>query len=278
MKHSIATLAPLCLFVAGFNFTAPASAQQETNAHTAPPKVLEIITEAIKPGQQGSPHAKTEAAFVQAMRNAQSPEHYIGLDALTGSSRAVFLLGYDSFAGLQKDLDDTRKNVALSNAMDQASIADGALLSEYQTSVYTFRDDLSLNPGAQLGDIRYFELTLFHVRSGHSGDWDTLVKMYRTAMEKVPGAHWDVFEKRYGNNSGNTYLVAMPMKTLSEVDVEMTNDRKLSTLMSSEDLKKFMALDQSSIDSVVSNLFAINPKMSYAAAAWTKASPTFWGQ
>lgn len=278
MKHSIATLAPLCLLFAGLNFTAPASAQQEPNANTAPPKVLEIITESIKPGQEGSPHAKTEAAFVTAMRNAQSPEHYIGLDALTGSSRAVFLLGYDSFAGYQKDLDDTRKNVSLTNAMDQASIADGELLNHYQTSIYTFRDDLSLNPGAQLGNTRYFELTLFHVRSGHSGDWDTLVKMYRAAMQKVPGAHWDVFEKRYGDNSGNTYLVAVPMKSLSDVDVEMNNDQKLSTLMSSEDLRKFMALDQSTVDSVVSNLFAINPKMSYAATAWTKASPTFWGQ
>ncbi|MGH9586043.1 MAG: hypothetical protein ACRD3F_03770 [Acidobacteriaceae bacterium] len=278
MKHSIATLAPLCLLFAGLNFTAPATAQQETNAHTAPPKVLEIITESLKPGQEGSPHARTEAAFVQAMRNAQSPQHYIGLDALTGSSRAVFLLGYDSFAGVQKDLDDTRKNVALTNAMDQASIADGELLSHYQTSIYTFRDDLSLNPGAEIGNTRYFEITIFHVRPGHAHDWGTLVKMYSAAMQKVPGAHWDTFEKRYGDNSGSTYIVVTPMKSLSEVDVEMSNDQKLGTLMSSEDLQKFMALDQNSIDSVVSNLFAVNPKMSYAAAAWTKASPKFWGQ
>src|SRR5690348_18230816 len=135
MKHSIATIAPLCLLFAGLNFTAPASAQHVTNGHTAPPKVLEIITEAIKPGQEGSPHDKTEAAFVQAMRNAQSPEHYIGLNALTGSSRSVFLLGYDSFAGLQKDMDDTQKNASLAKAMDEASIADGALLDNYQTSI-----------------------------------------------------------------------------------------------------------------------------------------------
>ena len=278
MKHSIATIAPLCLLFAGLNFTAPASAQQETSEHTAPPKVLEIITETLKPGQSGSPHVKTEAAFVQAMRSAQSPEHYIGLDALTGSSRAVFLLAYDSFAGFQKDLDDTRKNASLTNAMDQASIADGELLSRYQTSIYTFRDDLSFNPGAQIGSIRYFEITLFHVRSGHARDWDALVKMYRAAMQKVPGAHWDTFEKRYGDNSGNTFIVVTPMKSLSEVDVEMSNHQKLSTLMSSEDIQKFMALDESTIDSVVSNLFAINPKMSYAADAWTKADPKFWGQ
>jgi hypothetical protein len=278
MKYSIASVALLCLSFAGLGLTVPAAAQQQATANTAPPKVLEIITETLKPGQEGSPHAKTEAAFVQAMRNAQSPEHYFGMDALTGTSRAVFLLGYESFAGLQKDLDSTRENVSLTNAMDQASIADGALLTAYQTSVYTLRDDLSLNEGAELGNIRYFELTLFHVRPGHARDWDTLVKMYSAAMQKVPGAHWDLFEKRYGDNSGNTYLVAVPMKSLSDVDVEMNNDQKLSTLMSSEDLQKFMALDQSTVDSEVSNLFAINPKMSYAAAAWQKAAPTFWGQ
>lgn len=278
MKHTITTVAPLCLLFAGLNFTAPASAQQDQNASVAPPKVLEVITETLKPGQSGSPHAKTEAAFVQAMRNAKWPEHYFGMDALTGTSRAVFFLGYDSFAAYQKDNDDTAKNVSFSHAMDSATIADGALLNRYQESIYTLRDDLSLRGGAHLGNIRYFEITLFHVRPGHSGDWNTLVKMYRAAMEKVPGAHWDMFEKKYGDNSGNTYMVAVPMKSLSEVDVEMTNDSKLSTLMSADELQKFIALDESTVDSVVSNLFAINPKMSYAAAAWTKAAPTFWGQ
>ena len=278
MKPHLASVAPLCLLFAGLSFPAPAAAQQQPSDHTSPPKVLEIITEHVKPGQTGSPHAKTEAAFVQAMRNAQSPEHYIGLNALTGSSRSIFLLGYDSFAGLQKDMDDTQKNVSLSKAMDEASIADGALLNGYQTSIYSFRTDLSLREGADIGNTRYFEITLFHLRSGHARDWENLVKMYHDAFEKVPNAHWDTFEKMYGDNSGDTYIVVTPMKSLAEVDDEMASDKKLSTLISAEQLQKMRDLGSATVESVESNLYIINPKMSYARPEWTKAAPTFWGQ
>lgn len=278
MKPHFASVAPLCLLFAGLSFPAPAAAQQQPSGRTSPPKVLEVITEHIKPGQEGSPHAKTEAAFVQAMRNAQSPEHYLGLDALTGSSRAVFFLGYDSFAGLQKDMDSTNQNVSFSKAMDDARIADGALLDSYQTSIYSFRSDLSLREGADIGNMRYFEVTLFRLRSGHGRDWDNLVKMYREAYQKIPNAHWAVFEKMYGDNSGNTFIVVTPMKSLAEVDDEMASDKKLTTLVSAEQLQKMRDLGSATIESVESNLYAINPKMSYARPEWTKAAPTFWGQ
>ena len=278
MKPHLASVAPLCLLFAGLSFPAPAAAQQQPNDHTSPPKVLEIITEHIKPGQTGSPHDKTEAAFVQAMRNAQSPEHYIGLNALTGSSRSIFLLGYDSFAGLQKDMDDTEKNVSLSKAMDEASIADGALLDGYKTSIYSFRSDLSLREGADIGNTRYFDITLFRLRSGHERDWDKLVKMYRDAYEKMPGVHWDTFEEMYGNDRGAVFLVATPMKSLSEVDEQMANDKKLPTLVSAEQLQSMRDLSSATVESIESNLFIINPKMSYARPEWTKAAPTFWGQ
>jgi hypothetical protein len=277
MKPYLASVAPLCLLFAGLALTTPAPAQQPSG-QTSPPKVLEIITEHIKPGQSGSPHAKTEAAFVQAMRQAQSPEHYIGLDAVTGSSRSIFLLGYDSFAGLQKDMDDTRKNASLAKAMDEASIADGALLDGYKTSIYRFRSDLSLREGADIGNTRYFEIAIFRIRSGHEQDWDKLVKMYHDASEKIPGVHWDTFEEIYGNDRGAVFLVATPMKSLSEVDEEMTYDKKMAAVVSPEQLQKMRDFSSATVESVESNLYAINPKMSYARPEWTKAAPTFWGQ
>lgn len=277
MKTKLTFAVPLCLLLAGLSIPCPAAAQQPSD-QTSPPKVLEVITEHIKPGQQGSPHARTEAAFVQAMRNAQSPEHYIGLDALTGSSRAVFLLGYDSFADLQKDFDNTQKNASLAKAMDQASIADGALLDRYQTSIYAFREDLSLRPGAEIGKTRYFDITIFHIRSGHDKDWENLVKMHQTVYEKIPATHWDVFEELYGDNSGSTFLVASPMKSLAEVDDGMASDKKLPTMIGAEQLQKMHDLFSATVESVESNLYVINPKMSYARPEWTKASPTFWGQ
>ena len=63
---------------------------------TAPPKVLVVTREFLKPGRGGSPHEKIERAFVQAMA-AKWPTYYIGTNALFGAGRSVFFLPYDSF-------------------------------------------------------------------------------------------------------------------------------------------------------------------------------------
>ena len=54
---------------------------------TAPPKVLVVTREFLKPGRGGSPHEKTESAFVQAMAAAKWPTQYIGADALSGANQ-----------------------------------------------------------------------------------------------------------------------------------------------------------------------------------------------
>jgi hypothetical protein len=156
------------------------------------------------------------------------------MNALTGSSRAVFFVPYDSFAAWGNDNEATMKNTSLSNALDSASAADGALLENIQTSVYHFRDDLSLRPGAAPGHLRYFDITVFHVRSGHEKDWDTVVKMYRDAYQKLPDSHWDMFEKMYGEGSGNTFIVVTPTKSLGEIDQNMLNDKKVHDLVGDE--------------------------------------------
>ena len=88
----------------------------------APPKVLVVQREFIKPGMSGAPHMKTESAFVQAMTAAKWPTHYLGMDAMSGPSRALFLTGYDSFAAWEKDYLATQKNSTLSAALDLSLI------------------------------------------------------------------------------------------------------------------------------------------------------------
>jgi hypothetical protein len=277
MKDRFGSVGPLCLLFAGLSFigTAPVVAQDQTTQVHPPPKVLEIITEDIKPGQAGSPHQKTEAAFAQAMRDAKSPSSYIGMDALTGKTRAVFFVGYDSFADLQKDMDTTQANKPLASALDSATIADGALLESVTTSVYSYRDDFSLRGPVDITKMRYFEISIFHVRSGHEHDWDTLVKLYMKAFDAVPNAHWAVFEKEYGADSANTFIIVTPMRSLAEVDQEIADDKKLPSQVGEAQLQMMRELGASTIESSESHLFAINPKMSYVPSDW---DPSFWGQ
>jgi hypothetical protein len=274
MKKVTMFSAGLSLLFIGSNI---ASAQDST---TPPPKVLVITREYLKPGRAGSMHAKTESAFVHAMAAAKWPTHYFAIDSLSGPSRSLFLVGYPSFDAWEKDNLATQKNATLSAALDRASIADGDLLSAYESSTSVFRDDMSLRAAVNIAQMRFFEIMQFVVRPGHDKEWEELVKMYVDGYGKaVPEAHWATFERVYGasngGSNGSIFLVFNPMKSLAEVDSSFGDSKKFIGSMSEKEAKKLAELTAACIESVQTNLFAFNPKESYPADEWIKADP-FW--
>ena len=279
MKPRITSVVSLAALAAVFTFAGfgPANAQDQPAVHLQPPPILVVHTEFLKAGESPAAHAKTEAAIAQTLRNANAAGHYLGLVAITGRARTVFVAGCTSFANCQEQHDSTAQNASLMGQLGPQEADDEALLSGSTRSIYRFDKDLSLNIGAPDGT-RFFELTIFRVRSGHEKDWRSVVKMYQDAYAKIPGAHWDMFQKMYGEHSGDTWLLAVPMKSLAEEDDSMANDAKLKDTVGAEQLQKMEDLANATVESVESNLFAINPKMSYETADWTKADPTFFGR
>jgi hypothetical protein len=274
MKKATGLLAALCLLFLG---SCVASAQEAADETMAPPKVLVIQREYLKPGKSGSLHEKSESAFVRSMAAAKWPTHYFAADSLSGPSRALFFVGYPSFEAWEKDNLATQNNATLSAALDRASIADGELLTSYESSAYLYRPDLSLRPNSvDVRNMRYFEITHFVVRPGHQHEWDALVKMYSSGFEKsVPHAHWATFESMYGANNGGVFIVFNLMRSLAEVDQSLGDDKQFMSGMSESDRKKLGELEASCVESVQTNLFVFNPKMSYPSEEWIKADP-FW--
>jgi hypothetical protein len=274
MKKVAGLSTALCLLFLG---SCIASAQEAADEIMAPPKVLVIQREFVKPGKTGSLHEKSESAFIRAMTAAKWPTHYFAADSLSGPSRELFFVGYPSFEAWEKDNLDTAKNATLSAGLDRASIADGELLSSYDSAAYVYRPDLSLRPDSvSVRNMRYFEISVFTVRPGHQHEWDALVKMYTSGFEKsVPHAHWATFESMYGANNGGVFLVFNPMRSLAEVDASMGDDKQFMSSMSESDRKKLGELEAACVESVQTNLFVFNPKMSYPSEEWIKADP-FW--
>ena len=194
-----------------------------------PPKVLNIFREYVKPGKSGAPHEKTESAFVEASRRAKWPTHYLAVSSMSGKPRVLFLTGYDSFNGWEKDVKAQEKNAAFSAAMDRANVADGELLSDADASLLVYSDEYSLRSTVDLPHMRYFEISLYTVRPGHGHDWDEIVKMVKAAYEKIPDAHWAMYEVAYGLQ-GNSYLVFNPMKSAAEIDKSFTQGKDLSLI------------------------------------------------
>jgi hypothetical protein len=267
-----AMLAPVVLLALGLSEIAVC---QDSPAGHMPPKVLVITREYTKPGKSGTAHEKTESAFVKAVMQAKWPTHYIAVESLSGKNRALFLTGYESFAAWEKDTLATQKNAALSAALDRAWAADGELLSETDGGTFMLREEYSLHPEVDIAHTRYFEITRFQVKQGHDKDWDDIVKLVTAAYKKVPDSHWAAYSGIYGNPDG-TYLIFNPMKSLEEVDKNWAANKDFEAAMGEEGMKKLSELSAAAIDSSQTNLFAINPRMSYPAEPWVKADPEFW--
>lgn len=257
-----------------FAWLTTVAAQDQSGTHP-PPKVLTITREFVKPGRSGSIHEKSESAFVQAMSHAKWPTHYLALDSLSGRPRSLFLTGYDSFEAWEKDFQATQKNSTLMAALDRAAMADGDLLSDMDMGAFRYSEEYSLRSAVDIPHMRYFEISVFHVRSGRHKEWDDLVKLVMAAYEKIPDVHWATYEAVYGQ-MGSEYLVFTPLKSASEIDKEAAQDKQFQAAMGEEGLKKLSELEAAAVESSQSNLFAFNPKMSYTSDEWVKADPDFW--
>ena len=255
----------------------PVVAQASGDGVTPPPKVLVIFREFLKPGKSGSPHQRTESAFVQAMTAAKWPTHYLAMDSMSGRPRTLFFTAYDSFDAWEKDNKATEKNVILSAALDRAAIADGDLLTSADAGAFTYREDYSLRPNVNIAQYRYFEISRFVVRQGHEKDWDALVKMYIDAYGKATqDVRWATYSSQYGQENGGLYIVLTPMKSLTEVDGEMADGKKFEAQLGDDGMKKLAELTAACVQSTETNLFSFSPKLSYVSDDWVKTDPSFW--
>ncbi|HEX4021040.1 MAG TPA: hypothetical protein VHX63_07850 [Acidobacteriaceae bacterium] len=277
MKKQIGFAVLSCLLFAGFSAT-NVSAQDQSAAVTPPPSVLVIMREFLKPGQQGSPHQKTESAFVQAFTAANWPEHYLAMDSLSGQPRALFFVGYDSFAAWEKDAQATQNNATLAAALDSAQTADGKLLTSDESSTFVYREDMSVNAPVDIPHMRYMEITRIKIRPGHGQEWDALSRLHNSIYGKLPNAHWAAYQDEYGANAGSVYIFISPLKSLAEIDGFRAAAKQLRSKISADDMKKMADLEASCFESIQTNLFMFNPKMSYVPEGWAKADPDFWGQ
>src|ERR1700691_2699871 len=84
---------------------------------TAPPNMIQIYREEVKPGKS-SLHTKTEAAFLRDFKAAKLSPNYTALVTITGPDEAWFIARYDNYASFGKDLQNENLSTARS-ALDR---------------------------------------------------------------------------------------------------------------------------------------------------------------
>lgn len=240
-----------------------------------PPKVLVIQREAIKPGKNAA-HAKSEANFVRAFSKANFPDHYIAATGLTGENRAVFFIGFDSLAAWEASNQAEDKNAALSAAVDAANDKDGEYVSEFRQGVFSYMEELSYHPQLPVAGVRYFRVFTIHVKPGHGQHFEEVRKIARAAHEKAGlQEHFAVFSM-LGGGPGGTYLIFIPMKSLSEMDeFASLHGKAYKDALGEEGQKKIEEFEREAIESTESNILALAPDMSYPRKEWIDADK-FW--
>ena len=89
MKNWLCCIAGLSLALAG-----SLAAQAQTPA-VWPPNILNIQTDNIKPYADG-PYDKFASESAALSERLKDPTHVLGMEALTGSPRAIYLSSFDS--------------------------------------------------------------------------------------------------------------------------------------------------------------------------------------
>jgi hypothetical protein len=243
----------------------------------APPKVIELAREFIKPGKAGAAHDKTEAAFVAASSHGKLQGYYVALNSMSGKSRALFLTGFPSFAAWEADNKIVDKNPAVAAEFEHAMLADGELLQDFDQVVATYDAELSFHAHGDISHARYMEVSVFRVKPGHRHDFHELTKMVQDANEKGgTNSHWATYEVAYGAEDG-TYIILSSDKSLADIDQGFADSKKFMEAMGGpEAMEKLDKLYGETVEFSRTELFSINPIQSYASEEWIKADPDFW--
>ncbi|MGA2991090.1 MAG: hypothetical protein ABSD88_11505 [Candidatus Korobacteraceae bacterium] len=270
MKKWLCSVAGLFLALAG-----SLAAYAQTPA-VPPPNILNIETVTIKPYENGH-YDKVVSEYPALSRQFKDPTHFLAMEALTGSPRAIYLSGYDSYEALQKNEEWLLGNAAIDAKVESLEARVAPYISEVNHTIWHYRPDLSNNvAGADIPHSRYWEVIIFHMRSGHGDQFGELTKIYRDANLKIgQNIPWATYEGLMSVTEA--YLVLVPMTSLKDRDTGLAHKKDFGAALGDEGRDRMNKLSERSVASVEDNIWMVNPDWSYVEKSWIEADPQFWG-
>jgi len=231
-----------------------------------PPAVLQIVREEVKPGKAMA-HEQHEAGWTQAMLKTSYKTPMLALSSVTGPPEAWFLVGFPSFAALEKDGEQWQQAGRSVNAAYMPKETE--FLNESRVLTARFRPELSYKPNINVGEYKYFAVNIIRFKLGE--DATEYYKALNSAREK---ANFDGHIAMYAVNSGGpvaTYISFSPIKSMAQWDAPPNE-----ALMQAQKDINWPSLVAKYIANVDSRLFAFSPSMSNPTKEMVAANPSFW--
>lgn len=248
----------------------------------APPPVLLIVREDIKPGMMGI-HNRHSTEFAGIFNRLQTPNHRIALVPVAGSENEVlYITGVDNFAELERIQKTTDERLAATSGSTKADLdrldkETAALHAGMRDLIAVYRPELSYNAGVDIQTMRYFAVNTLRIRPGQEEQLVELMNtLLRGARDKAKAElHVAAFQIIAGAPSP-TYMFFRPMKSLAEYDLRIAP--RVREAMTDDQRKKADRITGEAITFSETSIYAFNSQMSYVSKEMLAGDPAFWGR
>lgn len=238
------------------------------------PNRLTIIREQVKVGHAAG-HAKHEAGWPAAYAKAKSPDYYIALTSMTGSTEAWYLSPFESCAAEAASMKRDAKDTVLSAELDRLALGDAEFITSSTTIQTMARPDLSLGKFPNAAKMRFFEIGIFSVRQGQEEKVDAMFKAYAGARKRVsPDASYRVYNVNAGMPDP-TYLVITSVEDYGEFDRTMAEHMKVFMSATPEETAIFAKWGEA-VMRTETQRFRVDPVQSYVSKEVRASDPDFW--
>jgi hypothetical protein len=246
----------------------------------APPPVLLIVREDIKPGKMPA-HNIHSANFARIFRQLQTPSYRIAMVPVAGSeNEVIYITALDTFKEMEETGRDTDKKMstvsgAMRSELDRLDREAPDLHAGMRDMFAVYRPELSYDAGVDIRQMRYFAITTVRVRPGQDDQYAEYVRNLTNAARTKAKAelHIAAFQVIAGSPS-TTYMFFRPMKSLAEYDLRI--GPRVRQAMSDDQKKKADKLAGETVVFSETSVYAFNPQMSYLPKDFVAGDPTFW--
>src|ERR1700751_1907459 len=253
--------------------------ENSASAHSAgsPPRYINVVHERLKPGR--------DAAYDGMLSNIRDdyercniPAYWSDMKSITGPDETFSLNFGDSFGDLEKM--GAGMAAAVTAHPELAGLQDRQLAENTSsvTNLIAERvDPLSFHAGSiNFAKMRMLQVTVFHIRPGHEGEFAEAAKSIASAYEKVAGSPpWVI----YAVHSGvpvPCYLMLTALSSLKDEDDAAARRAPAMEAAGAAVEQRLQEIARSAYDSVETNFYVVNPLLSHMPRDFTAEDPAYW--
>jgi hypothetical protein len=255
--------------------TVPSAIQAQQALPTSQPSVLTIFREEVKYGHSAA-HETLEAGWPAAFAKAKSPHSYIAITSITGPNEAWFLQPFADWKGLGESMKLESGDPVLAAELARLSKADAEHVNAGRTLHLVGRPDLSAGTFPSVAKARFYEVTIFRVRTGHERRFEEQAKVFQAAYKKAaPEASFRVYQVAAGM-PGPTYMVFSSVPALADLDKGQAMEMAVFGTFSADQMQALQKFSAEGLINAETQRFAVNGRMSYVDDATASQDPGFW--